>query len=140
MTDDDLSWLTYPIAINPDPIIDHDPIEKVGNPTAVATKDIVHPPPQTIHILSETSREHSEQEVVPEPLIDITNDVPSVGSPRRYELPLRSMKGIPTRRYDPEFEAQRSRYPINQCNVENLSQTAVTFNTALYSSSFTPKY
>ena len=108
---------------------------KVGNPTAVATEDIVHPSPQITHVLYEASGEQSEQEVIPEPLIDIANDVPSVKSPRRYELPPRSMRGIPPRRYDPEFEAQRSRYPINQGYVDNISQTAVAFNTSLYSSS-----
>ena len=67
MSGDDLSWLTYPIAINPDPIIDHDPTEQVGNPTAVAIEDIVHPPPQTTPILSEAFGEQSEQEVIPKP-------------------------------------------------------------------------
>ena len=38
---DDLSWLTFPNAINPNPIIDHDPTEHVGNSTVVATEDIV---------------------------------------------------------------------------------------------------
>ena len=131
---DDLSWLTYPTVVNQDFIIDHDPTEQVGNPTAVATKDIVHPPPQTTPALSEASGEQSEQEVTPEPLIDITNDVLSVESPRRYELPPRSTRGFPPKRYDPEFEAQRSRYPINYSNVDNLSQSAVAFTVALYSS------
>ena len=66
-------------------------------------------------------------------MIDIANDVPIVESPRRYELPPRSTRSIAPRRYNLEFEAQRSRYPINQGNVDNLSQTAITFNTALYS-------
>ena len=68
---DDLSWLTYPTtyltAINLNPIIDHDPTEQVGNPTAVAIEDIVHPPPQTTPILSEAFGEQSEQEVIPKP-------------------------------------------------------------------------
>ena len=108
MTSDDLSWLIYPTTINLDPIIDHDPTEQVANPTAVAIEDIVHPPPQTTHVLSEVSKEQSKQEVTPEPLIDIMNDVPSVESPRIYELPQKSTRGIPPKRYDPEFKAQRS--------------------------------
>ena len=135
MSSDDLSLLTYPIAIKSSPIIDHGLTGQVVDPVAVATEDIIHPPPQTTHVLSETFREQSEQEVIPEPLIDITNDVPNVKSPRRYELLPRSTRGIPPWRYDPEFEAQRSRYPINQGNVDNLSQTSIAFNTSLYSSS-----
>ena len=100
MSGDDLSWLTYPIAINPDPIIDHDPTEQVGNPTVVVTEDIVHLPPQTTHVLFKAFGEQSEQEVIHEPLIDIAIEVPSVESPCRYELPPRSTRGIPPRRYD----------------------------------------
>ena len=121
MSNDDLSWQTYSTAIKLDPIIDHDPTEKVGNPTVVVIEDTVHPPPQTTHILSKASREQPEQALIPKPLINIFNDVPSVESPCRYELPPRSTRGIPPRRYDPEFEAQRSRYPSNQGNVDNLS-------------------
>ena len=47
------------------------------------------------------------------PLNDIAKDVPSVKSPLRYELPPRSTRGILAKRYDLEFKAQRSRYPIN---------------------------
>ena len=116
MSGDDSSWLTYHVAITPYPKIDHNPIEQVGNPIAVATKYIIHPPSQTIHVLFEASGEQSKQEVILEPLIDIANDVvPNVESPRRYELPPRSTRGIPPprstrgippRRYNPKFEAQ----------------------------------
>ena len=79
MSGDELSWLTYSIVISANPIIGHDPTEQVGNPTAVATEDIIYPPSQTTPILSEASGEQSEQEVTPEPLLDIANDVvPSV--------------------------------------------------------------
>ena len=71
-------------------------------------------------------------------MFDIANDVSNVASPRKYELPPRNTRGIPPKRYDPEFEAQRSRYPINQDNVNNLFQSAVAFNAALYSS-FIPR-
>ena len=135
MSDDDLSWLIYPTIINPDPITNHDPTDQVGNLIAVSTDDMVLPPPKTTPALSKASREQSEQELILDPLIDIANDVPSVELPRRYELPPRITRGIPPRRYDPEFEEQRSRYPINQGNVDTLSQTAVAFNTSLYSSS-----
>ncbi|XP_057543835.1 uncharacterized mitochondrial protein AtMg00810-like [Amaranthus tricolor] len=74
---------------------------QVGNPTIVATEDIVHLPPQTTPVL--------------------------------YELPPRSMRSIPLRRYDPEFEKQRSLYPINHGNVDNLSISVVAFNATLRS-------
>ena len=55
----------------------------------------------------------------------------SMGS--RYELPPRSTRGIPPKRYDPEFESQRSKYPVNKARVGILSIQAKTFNTTLYS-------
>ena len=116
MSGDELSWLTYSIVISANPIIGHDPTEQVGNPTAVATEDIVHSPPQTTLVLFEAFEEQSKQEIIPKPLIDIANDVvPNVESPRRYELPPRSTRGIPPprsrrgippRSYNPKFEAQ----------------------------------
>ena len=51
-------------------------------------------------------------------------NVVDVDIQNKYVLPPRSTKGIPPKRYDPEFEAQRSRYPVSK---------ALTFNTALYS-------
>ena len=60
---------------------------------------------------------------------NVENDMPNVEIPNRYELPPRSTRGIPPRIYDPEFEAQRSRYPVNRENNKALSQTAVAFNT-----------
>ena len=65
-----------------------------------------------------------------EPSTDISE---GENSTREYQLPSRSTRGIPPRRYDPEYEAQRSRYPISKINEGNLSKRAVTFNTALYS-------
>ena len=54
--------------------------------------------------------------------------------PNRYELPPRSTRGVPLKRYDPEFEAQRSRYPNHKGSNEALYQTAMAFNTYLCSS------
>ena len=97
MSGDDLSQLVYPIAINPNPIIDHDSTKQVGNPIAVATEYIIHSLPQTTPVLSEASEEQSEQEVIPEPLIDIANDVPSVELPRKYELTPKEYEGYSTK-------------------------------------------
>ena len=51
----------------------------------------------------------------------------------RYELPPRSTRGVPPKRYDPDFESQRSKYPVNKPGEGNLSLKAKAFNTALYS-------
>ena len=131
MSSDDLSWLIYPTAINPDPIIDHDPTEQVGNTTVVATEDIVHPPPQTTLVLSKACREQSEQEVILEPLIDIANDVPSTESPHRFELPQEVREVF--HQGDMTLSLKHDS-PINQGNVDNVSQSTVAFNVALYSS------
>ena len=63
-------------------------------PSYYNPKDMVHPPPQTTLFMSKASGEQFEQEVIPEPLNDIANDIPNFKSPRRYELPLRSTRGI----------------------------------------------
>ena len=106
---DDLIWLIHPITI------DLDPKEQVGYPTDIATEDIVLPSPQASPTLSDAS---SEQEVIsdpqevltePESLNNACTNVSSVVElPCRYELPLKSTRGIPPRRYDPDFEEQRS--------------------------------
>jgi len=51
---------------------------------------------------------------------------------RKYQLPPRSTRGIPPRRYDLEFESQRSRYPLSRVNEGNLTKRAKAFNMALY--------
>ena len=99
---DELSWLMHPI------VIEYEPKEQVDNPTDVASKATISPPPQIVPVLSDVSREITEQEVTPEPKCDDINDISTVETPCRYELPLRSTRGIPLRRYDPEYEAQRS--------------------------------
>lgn len=51
----------------------------------------------------------------------------------RYELPTICTRGIPPTRYDLDYEAKRSRYPVDRSNVEFLAQTTLAFNTSLYS-------
>ena len=48
-----------------------------------------------------------------------------------YMLPPRSTRGVPPRRYDPVYEAKRSRYPIKKPDTGNLSQSALAFKAAL---------
>nr|GEW03957.1 putative ribonuclease H-like domain-containing protein [Tanacetum cinerariifolium] len=52
--------------------------------------------------------------------------------PVRYELPLRTNRGIPPKRYTPEKEARRSRYPMANIAKGNLSLEDQIFTTSLY--------
>nr|GEV84702.1 putative ribonuclease H-like domain-containing protein [Tanacetum cinerariifolium] len=52
--------------------------------------------------------------------------------PVRYELPLRTNRGVPPKRYTLEKEARRSRYPIANIAKGNLSPEAQIFTTSLY--------
>nr|GFA09154.1 putative reverse transcriptase, RNA-dependent DNA polymerase [Tanacetum cinerariifolium] len=52
--------------------------------------------------------------------------------PVRYELPSRTNRGVPPKRYTPEKEARRSRYPMANIAKGNLSQEAKIFTTSLY--------
>ena len=48
-----------------------------------------------------------------------------------YVLPPRSTRGVPPRRYDPEYEAKRSRYPFKKSDTGNLSRSALAFKAIL---------
>lgn len=126
----DLSWLTYPIR--------RDPPEQVGNTADTATDHIV----SSSQITPNLSDEHpSEPELTPEPVLfvddipstvstdeilsddvrltdDVLSDMPNVEISNRYELPLRSTRGILPRKYDIETKPQRSRYPVNRVNID----------------------
>uniref|UniRef100_A0A803KQ64 Uncharacterized protein n=1 Tax=Chenopodium quinoa TaxID=63459 RepID=A0A803KQ64_CHEQI len=132
-TSDDLSWL-----INLE-MMDHDPPTQVGNTTDVATETSVSAPslqstpmattehPESISV--EVNSENHESCIVPTDSVS----VPSENCLNRYELPPRSTRGVPPKRYDPEYEDQRSKYPIEKISNENLSDTAVAFTASLYS-------
>lgn len=131
---EDLSWLIHPFAI------DHK--EEVGKPTDVATDTLIPPSPPIMPILSEVSQDVPDIEVNSESICDvpvITDDsipspaVPSSDETCRYELPPRRTKGVPPRRYDPEFEAQRSKYPVITGENEKLTKAVVAFKASLYS-------
>uniref|UniRef100_A0A803LQS3 Reverse transcriptase Ty1/copia-type domain-containing protein n=1 Tax=Chenopodium quinoa TaxID=63459 RepID=A0A803LQS3_CHEQI len=125
---DDLSWLTYPEMVDPDPTT------QVGNTTdatpAVVSLPLRSPPnPPNEHPSEEVPSESSPVSYnMPE-----INPVSNESEQNRYELPPRSTRGVPPRRYDPEYEDQRSRYPIERISTENLSSTAIAFNASLYS-------
>ena len=133
---EDLSWLTHPLADS------QAPKEQVGTTTDIATDIVTESSAQTTTPVPEHP---AEQEVTPSPTapsIDISTDhiVPSsVVVRRKYNLPPRSTRGMPPKRYDPEYESQRSRHPIGRPGDKQLSQTAVAFNASLHSSTIPKK-
>ena len=125
---DDLSWLIYLVKI------DQEPKEQVDESTDVVSEDIVSPL-LTTPVLTNEHPVPKEVIFKPQPVIDNNIDpVAIVDEPSRFELPPKSTRGIPSRRYAPEFVIQRSRYPVTRENNKVLSQIAVAFNTSLYSS------
>ena len=61
-----------------------------------------------------------------------TDTIETRGHDASYMLPPRSTRGVPPRRYNPEYEAQRSRYPIEKSSGSgNLSQSALAFKATL---------
>lgn len=126
MNSEDLSWLIHPLTNG------RDPKEQVAITTDVVTETDAPPSPHS----SPVPEHLAENEVTPEsPTNDTNNNMPSEDAniPKRYELPPRSTRGVPPKRYDPEFESQRSRYPIEPTDRESLSHSTVAFNTSLYS-------
>lgn len=99
--------------------------EDTGTETATETNVQPQPLPQT----STLSKDHHEvqsdsladsvverNEFVDEFIQESATDNEPItleGSPPKYKLPSRSTRGVPPKRYDPEYEAHRSRYPIN---------------------------
>ncbi|XP_071740340.1 uncharacterized protein [Rutidosis leptorrhynchoides] len=65
--------------------------------------------------------------------IPLDNNSTSAETTERYVLPQRSNRGVPPKRFSPEKESQRSRYPMANIAQGNLSNEAQKFNSALYS-------
>ncbi|XP_071686825.1 uncharacterized protein [Rutidosis leptorrhynchoides] len=96
---------------NPEPTPDHEPTETIS-PNHEITETSSNNEPQP----------HEEQ-----------NDTNSDETTQRYVLPQRINRGVPPKRYSPEKEAQRSRYPMANIAQGNLSKEAQKFNSAIYS-------
>ena len=122
-------------------IIDEpDPKEQVGEATNDVTKDIVSPLQVLVTLVEHPNT--NKEVVVPKEVIyelvvimDNPNSAVDATISNRYKLPPRSTRGVPPRRYDPDFEAQHSRYPVNKESDIVLSQTVRAFNASLYSNS-----
>uniref|UniRef100_A0A803KYB0 Reverse transcriptase Ty1/copia-type domain-containing protein n=1 Tax=Chenopodium quinoa TaxID=63459 RepID=A0A803KYB0_CHEQI len=132
---DDLSWLTYPKMVNPDPTT------QVGNTTDATPETVV---PLPLQSPPDPPNEHPSDDIpsseeVPSESSPVSYNMPEINpvsnesEQNRYELPPRSTREVPPRRYDPEYEDQRSRYPIEIISTENLSSTSIAFNASLYS-------
>ena len=103
------------------------PKEQVGTTTDIATDIVTEPSPQTTNPVPEHPAEQEVTPSSPAPFIDISTKyivLSSVAVPRKYNLSPQSTKGMPPKRYDPEYESQRSRYPICRPDDEQLSQIA----------------
>ena len=98
----DLNWLIHPLADS------RASKKQVGTTTDISNDIVTEPSSQTTTLVPEHP---AEQEVTPSPtapFIDISTDyiVPSsVVVPRKYNLPPQSTRGIPPKRYDPEYES-----------------------------------
>ena len=126
---DDLTWLIHPVI--PASL---DPKEQVGETTEVVP-EVIASPLQPTPVLSD---EHPEiqEDVISKTSQTCANNHDNVGNDNpitRHELPPRSTRGFPPKRYALEFEAQRSTYPISKEGNDNLSQTSMAFTTSLYS-------
>ncbi|KAH6817869.1 shaggy-like protein kinase 32 [Perilla frutescens var. frutescens] len=68
----------------------------------------------------------------PETVLVLSNDNNSVpektDSTRRYVLPARTTRGIPSKRYSPEHQPRSSKYPVANLVKGNLSEEAKAFS------------
>ncbi|XP_057529974.1 uncharacterized protein LOC130808527 [Amaranthus tricolor] len=116
--DDDLRWLISPVLSN------LDPKEHVRHLENESELEIVNN--NNVDSLAENENEIAE-----------TNNHEWQDSERAsYTLPPRTTQEVPPKRYDPDYEAQRSRYLVRTSDRENMSQSALAFNAALYSTNY----
>ena len=138
---DDFRWVTSPRMSDPDPK------QQVGNATELSLQaaqptPLVPPPDLSDHQVSQVVDEGNTLDTNP---IEITTDHEHVvtgkdretsdlnhQSSKRYILPPQSTRGIPPKRYDPDYETKRSKYPVDGPREENMSQSALAFNATLY--------
>ena len=130
MQSDDLRWLASPWMLNPDPQ------EQLGNATELSPQ-VVHPIPHPVMSEHQVSSLLEQDAISNADIVDITSETmetgkEQTGEPQGYTLAPRSTRGIPPKRYDPDYEAKRSRYPIEPTVEGNMSQSALAFNVALY--------
>ncbi|KAJ0480224.1 putative RNA-directed DNA polymerase [Helianthus annuus] len=64
--------------------------------------------------------------------IPIEQTVQEEPTQERYELPPRTNRGVPPKRYSPEKETRSSRYPMENISKGNLSREAKAFASSLY--------
>ena len=76
--------------------------------------------------LPEVSITHDDDSEFSNPTIDT--------SQYKYTLPPRSNRGVPPKRYEPEYKPRNTRYPMANMVRGSISQEARVFNTMIYSS------
>ena len=137
---DDLRWLVGSV-----PMFESDPKEQVGTATESSPQVVQPHSSSPLPVLSDhqvSSLDNSTDVVDDVPMIEIADtghsietvsqDDTPVSGETPYVLPPRTTRGVPPRRYDPDYEAKRSRYSVENPGKGNLSQSALAFNTALH--------
>ncbi|CAO2841169.1 unnamed protein product [Amaranthus hypochondriacus] len=133
---DDLSWLI----VNPDNIERDDTVVET---TTEAHVQSPQPQPPTLSqgynevqlndLSNNASNEDVDESIQDIPSTDASGDISREESSPKYKLPPRSTRGVPPKRYDPDYEAHRSKYPINAEMPSGMSASAKAFNAVLYS-------
>ena len=147
---DTLSWLKYVPNLEENHSTRDESLETLNPNTTGATQD---PPP---NLTSEVSNSHSSQssdspkqtskqnepvedtgasnhETTTEQDESLQEQAVQEETPERYVLPPRANRGVPPKRYSPEKEPQRSRYPMANIAIGNLSREAKAFVSSIYS-------
>ena len=151
-TVDPLSWLISP-GLGLSEVVSTEPVDEVTGPTMEPEPisenmeqqlDMDVSTPELSSLLSEnsestevsiTQNENSNVELS-DPLLSTVSVEPTdqgVQPQEKYMLPPRSTRGVPPKRYEPEYQPRRSRYPVANVDRGSLSQMAKAFNAVLYS-------
>ena len=113
--------------------------EQVSGATKL-TYPVVKSIPQTILSEHQVSNLVNEHESLDTNIVDVPTDE-TVETEKEetceihcqdYVLQPRTTRGVPPKRYDPDYKSRSSRYPIEQPSEGNMSQSALAFNTALH--------
>ncbi|XP_071704000.1 uncharacterized protein [Rutidosis leptorrhynchoides] len=144
-SNDTLSWVTWtpkPHNIqtespNPSPESPKSPNPNPKSPSP--TPESSNPSPESPNPSPESPNiepngiPSNDEEDIPTNDTPLKNESTSAETTERYVLPQRINRGVPPKRYSPKNENQRSRYPIANIVLGNLSSEAQKFNSVLYS-------
>ena len=150
---DDLKWLVTPLLSNLDPKDQVDDATEPPHQDILSTRlplpilsghqvshanldSIVPEDTNNENVIIDTLNDENvvvdtlNEEIVADTIETGNHDSQNVDS-ESYVLPPHSTRGVPPRRYDPEYEAKRSRYPFKKSDTGNLSRSALAFKAIL---------